>query len=232
MSTNVSLWDVEDSSATTPVRQLTVSPVPFAEVTEFCRRYHYTAGGGNAYWAWGLWDGMTLLGVVGYGLPALGVVTSVFGVEHGPTRVLTMARLVCADNAPRNSESRLIAGSLRALAVSQPEVWAVLTYAATDAGHIGTVYQATNAIYTGVGGHSAYYVDPAGRRRASGQMDGKSITAKWAAARGWVKHEGGPKHRYLYVLGSRTQRRHRLGLLRYPSLPYPKHDTAIEVADG
>lgn len=40
--------------------------------------------------------------------------------------------------------------------------------------------------------------------------------------RGWTVHDGLPKHRYVYILGNKTQRRHRLGLLKYPILPYPK----------
>ena len=47
-----------------------------------------------------------------------------------------------------------------------------------------------------------------------------------AAALGWTKHRGGPKHRYLYILGNKTQRRERMKLLRLPTLPYPKESTA------
>lgn len=227
MTHSPTLWDIEDASTVPRVRDTEViRPATFADVTEFCRRYHYTRGGGNAYWPWGLWHGQMLLGIVAYGLPALGVVTSVFGPEHGPNRVWHMARLAMAETAPSNSESRLIAGSLRAIPSFNPDVWGVITYAATDAGHIGYVYQATNAIYTGVGGHSDYYVDRDGRRRASGQMDGKTVTAEWAAAQGWTKHEGGPKHRYVYVVGSPAERRRRRALVKYPSLPYPKAVTS------
>jgi hypothetical protein len=171
-------------------------------------------------WRYGLWEGPTLLGVVSYNLPTRETCESVFGPEHFD-KVWHMGRLAMADDAPRNSESRLIALSLRMIQVSHPDTWAILTYAATDRGHIGYVYQATNAIYTGTGGDSHYFTDTAGQRRST-FLDGKGVGAARAADLGWTRSEGGPKHRYLYILGSKTQRKHRRALLKLPVLPYPK----------
>jgi hypothetical protein len=39
---------------------------------------------------------------------------------------------------------------------------------------------------------------------------------------GWSRRDGMPKHRYLYVLGNKAERRHRMNLMRLPILPYPK----------
>ena len=220
-SMNASFWDVEDADAgTVKVRDMTVGPASTEDVQEFARRYHYTGVGNNANWRWGLWHGVTLHGVVSYNLPTRSVCASVFG-EESLHRVWHMGRLILSDDSPRNSESRLIGGSLRAIQREHPETWAVLTYAATDAGHLGYVYQATNALYTGTAGDPNYYVDEKGQRRGT-HLDGHSVDAGRAAAMGWVKHKGGPKHRYVYILGNKTQRRQRRALLRYPVLPYPK----------
>jgi hypothetical protein len=100
-------------------------------------------------------------------------------------------------------------------------VWAVITYAATDVGHIGTVYQATNALYTGTGGETWFYVDQQGRRHGT-HHGGQRVHLDRAELMGWRREQGGVKHRYLYVLGNKTQRRQRMALLRYPVLPYPK----------
>src|SRR5271165_6799175 len=132
----MSLWDVEDQDSMPAVRDMTVGPVAPSDVQEFARRYHYTGVGNNACWRWGLWHGVVLLGVVSYNLPTRAVCASVFGSEH-LERVWHMGRLVLPDAVPRNAESKLIGGSLRAIAREYPDVWAVLTYAATDAGHIG-----------------------------------------------------------------------------------------------
>ena len=226
-----SLWDEVDATISEiKVSRCTVGPVSTRDVDEFCKRYHYTATGGNASWRWGLWHGVMLLGIVGYNLPTRETCESVFGPEHFD-KVWHMGRLALSDEAPRNSESRLIAGSLQLIKTQHPDTWGVLTYAATDVGHIGYVYQATNAIYTGVGGDSHYFVDESGRRRST-YLNGKGVSKARATDMGWTRHEGGPKHRYLYVLGSKTQRRERMRLLRLPSLPYPKPESLTPQRDS
>lgn len=45
--------------------------------------------------------------------------------------------------------SAFLAASLRSLRADRPDVLAVVTYADLDQGHRGTVYQATNALFTG-----------------------------------------------------------------------------------
>src|SRR5271165_952801 len=216
----MSLWDVEDQDCMPAVRDMTVGPVAPSDVQEFARRYHYTGVGNNLNWRWGLWHGPVLLGGVSYNMPTRSVCASVFGLEH-LHQVWHMGRLILAEAAPHNSESRLIGGSLRAIAREHPDVWAVLTYAATDAGHIGYVYQATNALYTGTGGDPVYYTDRQGQRRGT-HLDGHGVTAARAADLGWTRRQGSVKHRYVYVLGSSRQRRQRLEQLRFPVLPYPK----------
>lgn len=217
---NLSLFDVDETTSDVKVRDTTISPVSTRDVAEFCKRYHYTETAGSALWRWGLWHGHTLLGVVAYNLPTRETCEMVFGKGHHD-KVWHMGRLALADDAPANSESRLIGGSLRAIRDGHPGVWGVLTYAATDVGHVGYVYQATNAIYTGTGGHAHYYKDAKGLRRAT-YLGGKDVPLSRALAMGWTRHEGGPKYRYVYVLGSKSQRKERMKLLLLPSLPYPK----------
>ena len=244
----MSLFDVEDVDVQPNVRDMIVAPVTAADVDSFCRRYHYTATGGNMQWRWGLWNGPTLHGVVAYNVPTRQVCDAVFGAHNTPSEttvtetdpafdggtvttetvkatmnVLHMGRLALSEESPRNSESRLIAGSLKALSEKLPWVWGVLTYADTSAGHIGTVYQATNALYTGTGGDSTYYIDQDGRRHGT-YMTGTHIKPDEARRRGWTVFEGGAKHRYLYILGNKTERRYRRTQLRFPVLPYPKKD--------
>lgn len=216
----LSLFDVEAQTTMPKVRDMTVGPVSTADVSEFAHRYHYAVTAGTMNWRYGLWNGPVLHGVVAYNSPTRSVCTSVFGAEH-LHRVWHMGRLVLSDDSPRNSESRLIGGSLRLIRAEHPHVWAVLTYAATDAGHIGYVYQATNALYTGTGGDPTYYIDEQGQRRGT-HLDGHAVTEARARDLGWTKHQGGIKHRYIYILGTKRERRERLSLLRYPILPYPK----------
>jgi hypothetical protein len=220
----VSLFDVDDVTEFGHVRDYHTTRVLAADVREFCRRWHYTHTGGSTMWNYGIWDGMTLLGCVSYNLPTMRACGCVFGPDRW-REVAHMGRLVCADEAPRNTESRLIAGSLRLLKDDKPELRAILTYAAMDAGHVGYVYQATNALYTGLGGYSTYFIDPSGNRR--GTFLSGMVTSARAANLGWTKKAGMAKHRYVYLLGTRTERRQARADLLLPVLPYPKAPQAF-----
>ena len=222
MSRVVSLFDVDDADEFGPVREMTVSRVSGADVNEFCRRWHYSNTGGSMSWRYGLWDGFTLVGVVSYNLPTMPVCESVFGPDYWDS-VCHMGRLVCADEAPRNTESRLIGESLRMLKLDKPQFRAVLTFAATGEGHVGYVYQATNALYCGKTGPRHYFIDQQQRRRAPKQ--GSNLSLDKAAKRGWTIQREPGKHRYVYLLGSKTERRESRRLLRYEVLPYPKATT-------
>ena len=221
---NFSLFDVEETTTTPHVRDMIVAQVSPSDVQEFARRYHYTGMPGSACWRWGLWHGPVLHGVVAYnnGNPRMG--SAVLGEEHGQ-KVWHMGRLMIADKSPRNSESRLIGGSLRAIERKHPNVWAVITYADESVGHIGTIYQATNALYTGtteLTSHSPipFYVNESGQRKAYRAVvdQGRTSLPGWTLCK-----TDKPKHRYVYILGSKTQRRQRLQLLKLPVFPYPKH---------
>lgn len=220
----VSLFDVENEVEMPKVRDMHIGPASTRDVHEFARRYHYARGGGSASWRWGLWHGVVLHGVVAYNLPTRSVCASVFGEEH-LHRVWHMGRLVLSDESPRNSESRLIAGSLRAIAREHPDIWSVITYASADVGHLGYVYQATNALYCGAvsrEGRVHHYIDRHGMRRAT-HLSGAFVSPERASQLGWTEvRDRSVKHRYLYLLGSRAQRRRARSLLRWPVLPYPK----------
>lgn len=89
----------------------------------------------------------------------------------------------------------------------------VVSYADTAWGHVGYVYQATNFIYTGCtsertdkvgqfGGHSRHYNKNETRRQFRSA-----------------------KHRYIYLVGSKTDRKRMMSELRYGIMPYPKGDS-------
>ena len=215
----VSLFDVDDVTEFGHVRDLTVGKASQSDVHEFCRRWHYSNTGGNMSWNYGLWDGFVLVGVVSYNLPTMDTCESFFGPENWAW-VAHMGRLVCAEELPRNSESHLIAGSLRALKRDVPNFRAVVTYASIGAGHIGYVYQATNALYTGQTAPRSYYEDQSGQMRSTKQ--GQYVSHAAARERGWIVKTDPGKHRYLYLLGNKTERKEALRLLKFPVLPYPK----------
>jgi len=208
------------------VRDMTVGPASSADVREFCRRYHYTGLPGSPAWRWGLWHGPVLHGVIAYNNGTRGMGASVLGADYAD-KVWHISRLSMADDSPKNSESRLIGGSLRSVQ-QMFDVWAVVTYADESMGHLGGIYQATNALYTGTtenlnGTNTSQlqFVNELGQRRSWRSV---MEAGRKSAPPGWkLVHTDKLKHRYVYILGNKTQRRQRRSMLKLPVLPYPKN---------
>lgn len=229
---NLALWDAENEETAPAVRDMTVGPATTKDCEEFALRYHYSTHASNQLWRFGLWHGVTLWGIAGFNLPTRETCESLFGEEHGADKVAHLSRLALAEHAPRNSESRLLSGALAALHADAPRLWAVVTYADILQGHIGYVYQATNALYTGIGSKGVpRYVAPDGRVLGT-YLNGHGMGVREARRRGFEVIEGRGKHRYVYLLGSRAQRRARRKLLKLPVLPYPKTLDELPVGGG
>lgn len=129
---------------------------------------------------------------------------------YGPSRVnevKELHRLHIQDVTPKNTESWFISRCLKLLKEDRPDITAVLSFADSTEGHQGIIYQATNAYRLGMTGKATFYLDAEGRLRHPRQ-NGVNISVQKAKELGWtpVKREG--KHRYLWLLGSRTELRH------------------------
>lgn len=200
-----------------------VRPINSTVGKEFIREHHYTHGVHNGPMCYGLFDGgNALVGVIAFATPSSeNVCASVFGSEFKRS-VTELHRLVILDSAPKNGESFLIARALKMLHRDRPKYVAVLSFADWTEGHLGIIYQATNAIYTGTSARATFYRDDAGRLRHPRQ-NGVNITKKMALDRGWEPVARDGKHRYLYLLPTgKAERRLWSSRLLLKSLEYPK----------
>jgi hypothetical protein len=93
-------------------------------------------------------QGNMVIGMAIYG-SAMPSISKFLNPEAISKEVLDLKRLYIADVGIPNLESYVIAQTLRMLKQDEPNVKVVVTNANEKAGHIGTVYQATNAIYLG-----------------------------------------------------------------------------------
>ena len=132
--------------------------------------------------------------------------------------VVTLTRLWLADMMTANSESRVLGVVLRALR-RYTSLKAVLSYADPSQGHVGTIYQASNWLYTGKSAPSHKYDMGDGRLRHSRSL-GYSLGTH--SIRHFRRNgvpvrtvRQAPKHRYIYLLDRSCR-------LRVPTLPYPK----------
>ena len=148
-------------------------------------------------------------------------------LNDGEYRELT--RLWSPDNMPKNTESKLIATSLRML---PPEVKIVLSYADPYQGHQGTIYQASNWYYIGKtqGGkkmvnHRNEEVHPrlvSMYKKRHPEKYGNMKMDEIMKELGWKYMEGSSKHRYCYLLGNKKQRKMLLKYIQENIQEYPK----------
>lgn len=199
-----------------------VEKIPTKLGKEFVKEHHYSHGIHNGPMCYGMLDGENLVGVLAFATPCSeNVCASVFGVDMKRS-VTELHRLVLLDEVPKNGESWFISKVLRQFKKDRPDYNAILSFADATQGHVGTIYQATNAIYAGMSGKATFFLDETGRLRHPRQ-NGHNITKEEADARGWkpVKREG--KHRYLYLLPNDKWHKKELNRrLLLPALPYPK----------
>lgn len=90
-----------------------------------------------------------MIGMAIYGLPMM-TATKFLQPEAPHHEVFELKRLFIKDRPGlRNIESYVIARTLKMIKEEFPDVKVVITFADDRAGHLGGIYQATNAIYLG-----------------------------------------------------------------------------------
>lgn len=103
----------------------------------------------------------------------------------------------------------------------------IVAYSNQLLGEIGTIYQASNAIYTGLtqpGGQANYIVNG---KQMSGWMVRKKFGTRSISKLRDIFPDSerlplSPKHRYVFITGPKLKRRQIFGLLEPYMLPYPK----------
>jgi hypothetical protein len=200
-----------------------VSDISLGRAKEFFTHHHYAKGCGTAPTAaYGLFEGDWLIGALMFQRPGSeATCKAVFG-EGFEKSVTGLHRLAILDVTPKNTESWFIARCLARLKRDRPIYHSVLTFADPSAGHTGTIYRASNALYYGMSKREMRYATPDGGRRTRRQC-GRNIPVEEALARGWEVAYDPPKFRYCFVLGrNKFHRRDLFSSLRLKAVPFPK----------
>lgn len=204
---------------------LRVEKVAASIAKPFVREHHYSHGIHNGPMTYGLFDAEELIGVLAFATPSSeAVCSSVFGDEKKRS-VTELHRLVLLDRVPKNAESFFISRALKLLKFDRPYYKAVLSFADSTQGHVGTIYQACNALYCGTTASATFYLDADGRLRHPRQ-NGVNITRDMAKEKGWSPVRRGAKHRYLFLLPqSKAEAKVLRKELLLDVMPYPRADS-------
>ena len=212
------------SNPTAALHDLEVKPIPFNVAKRMIEREHYLHSmlGGTCL-AFGAFINSRLLGAAAFGSGPMMAYRLVEGAS--PNDCLTLTRLWLSDDLPANSESRFLGVMLRGIR-KNTSIKFLVSYADPSQGHLGIIYQATNWLYTGLSSAMPLYDIGDGKPRHSRSLSHAYGTH---SVRHFEQH-GVPvtlmaqsaKHRYVYFLGNRRQRRKMSKLLKWPVLPYPK----------
>ncbi len=223
MVSTTSIHEGRAGSIPSPALQsIRVQPIPFVAAKKILVKHHYLHSlPGGTKLAFGAFVEGKLFGVLTFGVGPQNAFALVEGAH--PDHCLTLTRLWLSEILPANSESRVISVCLRFLK-KYTALKFIITYADPAQGHVGTIYQATGWLYTGLSEATPKFDIGDGVARHSRSLAHAfgSHSLKYLSGRGLkIKVLPQiPKHRYIYFLD-----RHYQNKLKSPELPYPKRVT-------
>lgn len=184
-----------------------VLPIKPEETHPWILQKHYAKRLPNIMFAFGLYEKNKLIGVVTYGMPASrSLCVGICGEQYSDF-VIELNRL-CLQNNDKNEASFLVGNSLKLL--PRPKI--VVSYADAGQGHIGYVYQATNFLFTGT------------TKERTDMFAGNGKHSRHAKESSVRQHRSA-KHRYVYFVGTKTDKKLLQKQLNYEIQPYPKGET-------
>jgi hypothetical protein len=211
------------------VSQYVVRSIPKEDTHDLLLNVHYAKRLPSISYAFGLFRDERLVGVITYGQPASPTLCKGVAGEANRGNVIELNRLCLVDNLP-NEASRLVGASLKLL----PGGIFVVSYADSAQSHLGVVYQATNFLFTGTTASRKEWAV-----RGLEHMHSKAISNTVADSdkprMEALKEKYGDrvyyrqrsrKHRYVFLVGNKAQRKEMREALRYEVLPYPKEEVS------
>lgn len=160
----------------------------------------------------GVWEGGKYIGVVLYGRGANKSLGEPFGLTQ--TQCVELVRVALTQH--KTPVSRIMSIAHKFLKKSNPDIRLIVSFADTEQGHHGGIYQANNWIYNGLTNSADEYMYK-GKRwhgRAFRKSHGSHLNY---IDKGLVIVRGAQKHRYLMPLDKDMAEK-----IKHLALPYPK----------
>ena len=190
-----------------------VREVSYDEIKPFILKIHYARRMPCVTHSFGLFKDKELIGVVTYGIPASNSLCRGIAGDKNRYNVYELNRLVILPKYNGNNYASILVGrSLRMM----PRRSFIVSYADTGWGHVGYVYQATNWLYTGLSAKRTDVYQPNGLHPRAYDKDNHSE----------LRQTRSQKHRYVYLVGNKKERKEMMRELRYEVFKeYPKGDS-------
>jgi len=208
----------ETNHRKTDIKNAEIKEISYGEASPIIFKYEWlgTMPTFNTHY-FGIYFNGECGGVVVYGisLPKT-VFDSVLGKKYGD-KIRVLSRGACVWWTPKDAASKLISSSLKKL--SEYGYKAVIAYCDSRANEIGTIYQACNFLYIGKssGGYE-YFIE--GKWRTGKGASNYSHKARDLSL--YKKRERSMKFKYIYLLGSKKEKKEMKRILQNSILPYPK----------
>lgn len=213
---------------------ISVRPIDNKETYPFLLNVHYAKRIPSISYAFGLFIDDKLVGVICYGSPASNNVRIGIAGKERSQIVLELNRL-CLTTNHKNAASMLVSASLKML----PRPSIIISFADISQGHVGFIYQACNFIYAGLSAkrtdwavrgmehlHGQTVADMSRHIKTTNRGDRVNYMRNLYGDNFYLKDRP-RKHRYVYVVGNKYQKKELTGLLNYASEPYPKEKSDI-----
>lgn len=210
-----------------------VTPITNKQAAEIILKYEWLGTMGRPQAAYGLWlpvGGVyTLAGAMCFGFATGSQAGNVCGSAYS-TKAIALERGACVHWAPKNAASWFVSRAVTA--ASRDRGWVIFyAYSDPEAREVGTIYQACNWLYLGIGpGHGPtreLWSRPDGIKVSSRALRYRGLSSDEAVAAGWRKEVVPARGKYVWFEGTPKLKKKLRRLLVHPPQPYPKRVAVI-----
>lgn len=145
----------------------------------------------------------SIVGAISFGKPASYTLCNGICGKENSSRIYELNRFWMDNSCPKNSESEFIGWALRMIRKLYPN-WILVSFADTAQNHTGTIYRATNWIYTGQTKPHLLWDEGSGKHGRHIECGGERKQMQRSI-----------KHRYVWF-----QNKEDVGLLKYPIIQF------------
>ena len=196
---------------------------------KFMSKHHYSKTCPNLYYSFGFYYSEDLVCVLCFGPPSGRLLAQAIMEGGTASNISELVRLFAFDWGPKNTESYCIGKAIQWIQENCPKLEVLVSYADPNEGHVGTIYQATNWLYTGQGSR---IVDSYEFKIDGEWLHPRTIFAmcKTTSKEKVFEYLGREvptrlvqhKYRYIYILGNKRERKEIKKKIKLKILPYPK----------